>query len=263
MTDTIRPQTDDEWLSALLDGELSSADEQRLRERMAREPALAARFQQLRDADAALRGQLRADKDAPLPQGVDDLLARARRQADADHEPGARGGVIPFPTVVRQRWPMAAAASVALVVGVVIGQLWPGSSPRVAEPLALLGPGLVSEGSALHAAVSELPSGEARQVAGVTVTPRFSFQGVAGAPCRLVRLDDGSRANEAVVCREDNDWQVQMTAVAMPADGDEAMLRPATAPEGPMQRALTALMDGAPLGPQEEATLRERDWTPR
>jgi anti-sigma factor RsiW len=80
----------DEDLSALLDGELEEARAQPLRDRIAREPALALRFAELGHLDVSLRGvaeetvtservaamraglQRRLDAESPAPQGADD-----------------------------------------------------------------------------------------------------------------------------------------------------------------------------------------------
>lgn len=82
---------DDEALSALLDGELPDDEAERLRARLAREPALAARLEVLENADAKVRGAYEGLTDEPVPQSVVDLL----RPAEGSHATGSGEAAAP------------------------------------------------------------------------------------------------------------------------------------------------------------------------
>jgi negative regulator of sigma E activity len=116
----------DEQLSALLDGALSAAEEGALRDELARDPALAARLQELAGVDDALRA-------LPARPAPSDLRARlqARLEADAQSARPARalagtaGGGPPVRSGRRRAWAAglsaAAAAAVAALL-VVVGE---------------------------------------------------------------------------------------------------------------------------------------------
>jgi negative regulator of sigma E activity len=137
----------DEQLSALLDGALSPAEERALRDEIARDPALAARLDELARVDAALR----AIPARPVPA---DLRARlqARLDAEASARPqlaAIRGGAPRRPRLSRRAWGAGFAAAAAAALAVVIGltdasreqrragvQLADTTPPRAAEPSA-------------------------------------------------------------------------------------------------------------------------------
>jgi negative regulator of sigma E activity len=137
----------DEQLSALLDGALSPAEERALRDEIARDPALAARLDELARVDAALR----AIPARPVPA---DLRARlqARLDAEASARPqlaAIRGGAPGRPRISRRAWGAGFAAAAAAALAVVIGltdasreqrragaQLADATPPRAAEPSA-------------------------------------------------------------------------------------------------------------------------------
>jgi anti-sigma factor RsiW len=109
----------DEQLSALLDGALSPAEERALRDEIARDPALAARLDELARVDAALR----AIPARPVPA---DLRARlqARLDAEASARPqlaAIRGGAPRRPRISRRAWGAGFAAAAAAALAVVIG----------------------------------------------------------------------------------------------------------------------------------------------
>ena len=124
--------TRDAQLSALLDGALSSSEERALREEIARDPALAARLDELARVDAALR----AIPARPVPADL-----RARLQAKLDAAASARpqlsairGGAPRRPRVSLRAWGAGFAAAAAAALAVVIGLPDASRGPRRDAP---------------------------------------------------------------------------------------------------------------------------------
>ncbi|MBM4384403.1 MAG: hypothetical protein FJ091_13685 [Deltaproteobacteria bacterium] len=135
----------DEQLCALLDGALSAAEERALRDEIARDPALAARLEELARVDAALR----AIPARPVPA---DLRARLQAKLDADAHArpqlsALRGGAPRRPRISLRAWGAGFAAAAAAALAVVIGlpdagleqrsdspQVADATPPRASEP---------------------------------------------------------------------------------------------------------------------------------
>ncbi len=250
MTERERPRNDDEWLSALIDGELAPDDEAKLRARLDREPELAARLESMRSADGALRAALDAGRDDPMPAGVMALLQSDDKVVSLQRPDPRRFFDLP----------LAMAASAALAVGFVLAQLWPLQTGPEGGAERLLGASLIEEGTSLHAAVSTLPSGESARVDGAALTPRLTFRDAAGVPCRVVDLAGDELLTEVVVCRDGSDWRVRMAGYGPPRDAVAGDFQPAFGDRSAVDRALDALIADAPLGRDEERALLERDW---
>jgi len=242
---------DDDALSALIDGALPSDEAAALRARMIREPALAARFAAMERANRAVGDAYRDVVDEPLPERVLELLrapqARERNVVDL----GARRQRRALPAWL----PHAAAAGIALAIGLGLGF---GLSQRGGDApsglLAATGP--VARGSALHALLESVPSGERRELDGLTAEARFTFRAQGGDWCRELAVSRGADRNAAVACRHDGGWRVDLVGVE--AAGGE-VYRPAGG-DSPLRDAVDALIDGEPLEPDAERALVERGW---
>jgi anti-sigma factor RsiW len=79
---------DDAALSALLDDALPPEEAERLRARLAAEPALLARFEAIQLADTGVREAYAGVADEPLPQRVLDLLDAAETASGDDTDGG-------------------------------------------------------------------------------------------------------------------------------------------------------------------------------
>ena len=243
--------SDDEALSALIDGALPSDEAAALRARMKREPGLAARFAAMERANRAVGDAYRGVVDEPLPERVLELL-RAR---------GARDGNVVDLGARRQRralpaWlPQAAAAGVALAIGLGLGfGLGQRSENTPGGVLAATGP--VAQGSPLHDLLESAPSGERRELDGATAEARFTFRAQGGDWCRELTVSSGTSRNAAVACRRDGGWRVDLVGVE--AAGGE-VYRPA-GDDAPLREAVDALIDGEPLEPDAERALVARGW---
>ncbi len=277
MSDQERTTRDDEALSALLDGELPEDEAERLRQRLAREPALAARLEALEHADARVRGAYEGLVDEPVPQSVLDLLqpadgAEPSRHGDAavahpEPEAGTRtADVVELRPRAREprRWfsvPAAAAAGIALVVGVLVGSLMgPGdSAPRTSTLVA--GAGVVEPGTPLHDALQSAPSAETRELgADLSATPALTFRAQNGDYCRQVDLTSAAGRTETLACRRAGRWRVEVASfVPQPAEADGGVYRPA-AGDSPVRAAVDSMIEGAPLDADTEQSLIASGW---
>jgi hypothetical protein len=247
---------DDEALSALLDGALPAAQEQRLRERLALEPALRARLAELQGANAAVRNAYCGFANEPLPPRVLELLG----SAGLDSRTG--GGDVVALRTPRARpvfsWPLAAAASVALTIGVLVGTLigLRPASESIEGLVAVASP--VGAQTQLHRVLESLASGETATLGtGVAATPRLTFATTDGRHCREVDLTSGDRTAATLACRSGSAWQVEaVTFATRPGTG---VYRPA-AGSAVLDAAVDALIEGEPLTADAERTLIARGW---
>lgn len=268
MTDRTRGSNEDQALSALLDDELPPDEAERLRQRLAREPALAERLDELAGSDAALRQAYRDVVDEPLPQAVLDLLRRSESgdsaapsaaAADDDTRVVALGSSRGAP----MRWfslPAAAAAALALVVGVLVGQLVDtGQAPPSTGLVAGLGP--VEPATALYEILQSAPSAESHTLgASFTATPRLTFRTQGGDYCRQVDVTSPQGTTETLACRRAGEWHLEVASFTAPA-GENGAFRPAAGASTPVRASVDARMVGAPLDAATERTLIANDWS--
>lgn len=277
MTERDQRLPDDETLSAWLDGELTDERADELRARLDREPELAARLAQLEHTDERVRAAYAGVLDEPLPQSVLDLLAPASEHGAAtrgsghgagdavdatrgsDHSAGDAGGadVIALRPRDPRRWltlPVAAAAGIALAVGVLVGHLaGPGPGPALVA-------GIVEPGTTLHGVLQSAPSAETRALGpNFAATPRLTFRTAGGDYCRQIDVAVPGGTTETLGCRRGGRWQVELTAFA--AAAADGAFRPAAGDSTPVRAAVDALLDGAPLDAEAERALIANGWT--
>ncbi|MBN1238750.1 MAG: hypothetical protein JXB36_09615 [Gammaproteobacteria bacterium] len=272
MTEQHTQTRDDDLLSALIDGMLPLPEEQRLRDRLAAEPALTRRLEALRRADTAVRNAYTGVAREPLPQHVVDLLDAAGRRADSAAEPEEAPTVVdlararPLPAGTG-RWlspQTALAAGIALAIGFLAGYV--ALSPiRAPEPgLGLVAGGAsVEPGSALHQILDDAVSAEARQLdAATTAVPRLSFVDTRGDFCRQVELTRDTATAHTLACRRGTDWRIELVAFGPPAAaGADGVYRLASGDTpAALEGALDSLMDGAPLDAEAERRAIARGW---
>lgn len=248
--------TDDELLSALLDGALSPEDAAELEHRLEREPALRARFEALERANTAVRDAYAGVVGEPLPKPLLELLGTddatpanvvplaARRQAE-------RRSFAP---------PTALAASIALAIGIALGiAVAPERRAPGAIELAAEG-GAVAPDSALFDVLERVPSAESRELsAGVVATPVLTFGTAAGGHCREVDVASGQATTQLLACRRDGAWRLAHVSFVASATTD-GVFRPASGPSPALDAAIEELIDGAPIDGAAERALIDRGW---
>jgi hypothetical protein len=251
---------DDELLSQHIDGALSDQRAAELKRRLAAEPALAARLQQLERANSAVRDAYAGIAAEPLPDSVLDLIESAPRARTADT------GVVDLAARRQARaprfapLPMSLAAGIALAIGLSVGYVVTSRGPAP-ESALIANAGVIEAGTALHEALETTASATAREIeSGVTLTPVFTFRSVDGDYCRHVDIASERGGGEALACRSDGRWRfeaVSFTAGTALVNGE---FRPASR-SSVIEAAVDERIDGDPLDAVAEGQLIERRWS--
>jgi hypothetical protein len=265
MSDDMTFASDDELLSAYIDGVLPAPQREALARRLQREPGLASQLERLEQANRAVHAAYATAADEPLPQSVLDLLdgtEQAMRPTADVVDLGARRPVPPprsFP------WPAALAASVTLALGIALGyQL----SSGVADPeLALLArAGVVEPGTSLHAVLETGASGSIHDLnAELRAMPILSFPAQNGEFCRQVELGSNAASAEALACRRAGTWQLEAMGFLpdRPFSGNLGGFRPAGAGSNAIDAVVDERIVGDPLDAASERALIEAGWIAR
>lgn len=247
MTDHHDPDSLDEQLSALLDGELDPGTAAELQRRLAEDPALARRYDELKGADAAFREALSELDEQPLPESVSRLI----RENDGA---AARGGVLPLRQRAQpaRRWvPVALAASIALVVGFVAARLLPAPQLPSADTMVT---GAVAPRSPLHEVLETQPSGATTTLAdGTRAAPVQTFRTADGTVCRELQLSAAAGSRHAVACRSAGAWQIRLAEFRQATEGYTT----ASAAGSMVSQAVREWKAGESLPPDAESKLLE------
>jgi hypothetical protein len=251
--------TDDEALSALLDGALSPDDAEQLRARLAHDAALARRFEALRNADAAVREAYRGIVEAPLPQQVRDSI-EAVASTDSTASP-AHTTPTPF-RAWASPWaslPAALALAAGFVIALVIGPLIGPLNSNLLET-----GGTIAPRSGLYNALERSASGESVEIEpGIVATPVLTFATTDGTLCRRLEIASSASMTQALACRRDAAWFVELADFASGTPGGpNGVYRPATGAQSPeIEDAIDRMIEGEPLGRDAENALIARGWT--
>lgn len=272
--------SDFETLMAYADGELSAERAQAVEARLAVDAEARELVERLRQTRSELAAQMDALLTEPVPQRLIDTVMRhpmggrvplteavplrpvEARPLDGPVRPApqaATTATTATPTVAVNSpsyWPrMAAAACLALAVGLTTGHWWGQRSGADA------GTGLAQ---VLQRALQTLPSGEALAEGGVVVMPVASFRSSNGQACREFEQEAQGRIAHGLACREGDQWVARAVLDRGPAGGTLGS-EPAFAPASGEADALDTLLDrlgaGATLGADEEQRLIKQGWT--
>jgi negative regulator of sigma E activity len=260
--------TDDEALSALLDGALPAAEADELRARLLRDPVLARRLAALQNVDGVLSRAYGGIVNEPLPDGVVALLDASERAEHAQDSDG-RLDAGQFPVWTRSNWldgRTAIAASVALVGGFLLAFALQSLTRSSTELEALAEGGTIEQGSLLYEALQTLPSSQSRELTTeVSATPRLTFVNVDGEYCRRLDLTSDSGRTQTLACRRNGDWQLELaTFAAQSSASPGGVYRPATDDVSPqIENAIDTFIEGEPLGLEAESALIRRGWSAR
>jgi hypothetical protein len=192
----------------------------------------------------------------PMPQGVLDLL---------DEKPQSSAGstVVPFPARAERRflqWPMAIAASVALVAGFLLHDLVRNASSVDSVDAILAGE--ISEATAVHSLLESGLSTEPQVLAdGATGRLLLTFQDGAGDYCREFRLDSEARTVRAVACRRAGSWLLETLAFEPAATAGGEYQQASAGGSAAVNAAIDALIGGnEPLDAAAESRLVQNGW---
>jgi hypothetical protein len=230
----------DETLTAYADGELDAAEAARVRAAVAADPALARRLAALREAREAARAAYADVAREPVPAA---LIATVLA-ADGAAPPRRAAN-----TNVRRT--AAIAASVALVVGGMLGALLAPSPTRMAHPLDPLGPATPMLARALDAAAS----GQEVAFMGGMIRLLATYPTAQG-PCRSFAVESATPVT-ALACREGDVWRTRI-AVARPVTAGG--FTPAAGEDPLLRELLDRISAGAALDAETERRTIERGW---
>lgn len=238
----------DETLSAFLDNELSSPEMEAVRDQLKVDPTLTDRLAELASVDAQLQAHYGSIDDRPMPESV----ARMLKESPAPKTAAAENNVVSFPWWRTLRSQAGKAVAAAVIAGVALMQWF----------------GMPSNGEPAWQEVAQVlesqPSGQmhrldSQSADGARLTPRLTFQNRDGDWCRQFRLNTETAASEQIACRgEAGKWEQVAKAEAQPV-ADGATYQTASGGSA-LDPALDRMMDGAPVGPEEERELLEQQW---
>jgi hypothetical protein len=238
----------DEQLSAFLDGELQPNDVEALWRDIDRDEALATRVQRLRGANAAYVSSVGEIDEQPMSAG---LKAALEKPPLAKVLPFRRRGIGAF--VFEHR---AIAAGLICAVAV-----W-GMSGVTSEYQTPDADGYILASSPLHRFLEETPSSVPVELAsGVSATSRLTFATKSGGICRQYRVDSRAGRSDAVACRKDDRWRLELAVFGMPGSNANEYQTAA----GSSARLLDSFIDdaitGAPLDAAGERQMISSGWT--
>lgn len=254
--------TMDEKLSAYLDNMLPEDERAALESLIAASPEVAARLEALALANAEFVARAAAIDDVPMSGGL-------ARQLDSLRSAGSGGGgnvtaFRPRPGLSRFFNDHRALAACAAVAAGFFAWQSVVPSPELSAPGgAIESGGLIIAESPLGRMFAAAPSEETVALGkGEEGRVRFSFASADGGWCRLADVESSGASSRLVACQSGENWQVMIAAYTGPADGTGTdIYRTASAQAvSSVESLLDTLMDGAPLGPDEEATLIGADW---
>jgi hypothetical protein len=255
--------SDDVILSAYLDEELSSDDTGRLKDRLARDPVLARRLEEMRSADVAVRKVFAAANAQPVPQNVLDLLTN--QGAGSSQVQSEEGNVVTFPARGMRRYfqaPVAIAASVALAAGFLAGDI----VRRTLDGDVRIGPslyaGTIPQTSELHDFLESGLSGAPQVLpSGVGAKLLLTFENRDSDWCRQLQLAAETGSVQALACRRNGSWQMDALAYDAPASPGSNYQAAATESSPALDAAIDEQIgSGEPLGSEAESLLISNGW---
>lgn len=255
--------TDIEALMAYADGELEAERTAHIEQLLASDEEARAMLERFRQTSTLLDPVARGLLDEPVPQRLIDTVRNHPSFAGA---PVAEPDPLPAATVPlsasrvemsaandNRFWPRwAAAASVALAVGLVGGHWWgsegAGRSIDLAQVLQ----------TAPSGASTELPDGRVMLLA--------SFRRTDGQACREFEQTRAGRLAHGIACRTEGVWVTHLLIDRGPDQGQIGQ-PPAFVPASGEADALAAMADalglGEALSPEDEARLIQQGWSTR
>lgn len=246
----------DELLVAYVDDELDEAQRALVRSVLDTSPALCRRAEEMRLSRDLLREAFPLQPDASVPASLD---AAATRLAEACAAPAAPRA----PTFRFQRSrKFAIAASVVLSVTAAAAYFaWRVGSGPTREPVT--GLMQIGPGTALNRVLETARSAEVINVPaeGAAVRAVLTFRAKDGRYCREFEVLAGSGGSTGIACRTDGEWRAEVMLSAAAAPTDSNYYAPAGGSDEPaVAEVAEHLMQGDPLGAQEEARLLASGW---
>ena len=97
--------------------------------------------------------------------------------------------------------------------------------------------------------------------AGLSATPRLSFQRAEGSFCRQYRLNSPNHTTDGIACKESNGWRIELLVFGPATPVATADYQSASGPAtGPLGAYIDKAMKGAPLNAADEAGAIANHW---
>jgi hypothetical protein len=269
----------DETLMLFADGLLDGAEGERVRRLAAEDPDLRARISIFHMTGQGLARLFDEHANAPVP---------ARLQAFLASQDGAPSGAalsdrwrramadlsaawirLPRPTAAGWYAPAALAASLTLIAGIGLGWLLRceagGGGMDLSEFVQAENNRLLARG-ALEKGLETLASGGDVTVASggseqARIRVMMTFRGEARDYCRQYEITTALRERHSgVACRIGGQWTVAMQALLPPSRPSHDRTVPAGGSNAAMEAAVGAMIDGDPLGRDEETAAIRHGW---
>lgn len=236
----------DDQLAAFMDGTCTEAEAEAIALALEQDPDLAARAEAMAGDFSEVRAAFDEVLGEPVPEAI---LAVAKPAANVvslvDHRAARQ--------TARPRWFVPAAIAASLCVGVGIGSQVSGLSSAPADPaLILTSSGTMAPSPALSDALSTRGSGSDTVLAGGTrVRPTLTFRDREARLCRQFEVSTDKAATEALACREDDRWNVMVTAQT---EARSAGFETASGPgDSPVARTVDQMIAAEALDATQEA----------
>jgi len=183
-------KSDQEIISAFLDGELTDLERASFEKRLLQDNALAAKFADFSENDNHLKQQFSAIDDTPVPDSIMNLLKESSQQT-----PPSNANVVELKSWRRTSW-LSVAASLLIVA--------------FALPLLLT---MVNENKQTLADVlnSEISGQTVNLDTTTDVELVMSFNDSSGHFCREYMVSRTSSREQSVACKIDGEWQTQIS----------------------------------------------------
>ncbi len=233
----------DTMLSAFLDAELTAAEMDQVRDALAENEQLADRLAELAMVDQLVRDTYAPIQQLPMPELALTPAAPTRATAQVIALPLWRRA-----TRVLQQ-PMAAAAAIALAIGLVINidRSENGAANGSWEQVA--------------ASLETGRSGIRQQLAdGSEVLPQLSFVNHDGEYCRQFYRADAGSAAQGIACRDAAGWQLRNSVPVQPLITSDSY-QTATAHDA-LEQLLDEMIASGPLDADGEAAAIASQWQP-
>lgn len=250
----------DQDLSAFLDGELDDAAAARIEMRLADDPALQARLRSLTEVDDRLGAAFHVTDDDPIVQR---LAARIREPARASKGSGTLADLAHWRTRSLQRglWQMAAAASIAAIVGAFGGFLITQHTSNPSGPAI----GAIAMNSPLGALLEQQPAGKTIDLSSdYRVAVVASFRDDRGRICRELEYGpagDQPPSTVAFACRlPDGKWSIQGAVALARPEGSPGYQPSSSGMTDAVSGLVRSLNIGEALAAEDERRLLSTGW---
>jgi hypothetical protein len=247
----------DELLVAYVDDELDTSQRAMVKAVLERNPALSRRADEMRLARDLLREAFPLQPDAVVPGRIDGAATHLAAACARHRRPARKASGF------RYRWSHAIAAGLLLcMVAASYLVLRPASDEQRPMVTALTE---IRPENPLHGVLESTASAQLVKIPGEDAAVRtvLTFQAKDGRYCREFEILSDSGSSTGIACREQGHWSTEVLAsgVAVPADGN--FYTPAGgSDEAAVAEVFEGLVQGEPLGVEEETRLLAAGWSP-